>query len=125
VTRDQVQHLEAKDREETDFIADEDEHDEDSDDEIDCGKDDGIGNELTDEDLNQMEDETDSAVSAQNGGGDEIEDLEPIVDEEKLEIPTSRWTNAMRLETRASNQKLFLIHRRLEQVLNDDTRTMG
>lgn len=125
VTRDQVQHLEAKDREEADFIADEDEYDGDSDDEMDGGKDDGIGNELTDEDLNELEDETDSAVSAQNGGVDAIEDLEPIVDEEKLEMPTSRWTNAMRLETRASNQKLFLIHRHLEQVLNDDTRTMG
>lgn len=117
--------MEAKDREEADFIADEDEYDGDSDDEMDGGKDDGIGNELTDEDLNELEDETDSAVSAQNGGVDAIEDLEPIVDEEKLEMPTSRWTNAMRLETRASNQKLFLIHRHLEQVLNDDTRTMG
>jgi hypothetical protein len=121
VTRDQVQHLEVKDEEEADFIVDEDEHDGDSDDEMD----DGMGNELTDNDLNQLEDETESAVSAQNSGRNPIEHLEPIVEEAKLELPTSRWTNAMRLESRASNQKLFLIHQRLEQVLNDDTRTMG
>jgi hypothetical protein len=125
VTRDKVQHLEAKDREEAGFIADEDEHDGDSDDEMDDGSDDGIGNELTDDDLNQLEDEAESAVSAQDGGRNAIEHLEPIVDEAKLELPTSKWTNAMRLETHASNQKLFLIHRCLEQVLNDDTCTMG
>lgn len=125
VTRDQVQHLEAKDKEEADFIAEEDEYDGDSDDEMDDGNNDGIGNELTDDDLNQLEDEAESAVSAQDGGRNAIEHLEPIVDETKLELPTLRWTNAMRLETRASNQKLFLIHHRLEQVLNDGTRTMG
>ena len=80
---------------------------------------------MTDDDLNQLEDEAESAVSAQDGGGNAVEYLEPIVDEANLELPTSRWTNAMRLDTGASNQKLFLIHRRLEQVLNDDTRTMG
>ena len=120
VTRDQVRHFTAKDkdREEACFSADEDEHDGNSDDEMDERNDDGIGNELTDDDLNQLEDEAESAVSAQDGE-------EPIFDEARLELPTSRWTNAMRLDTGASNQKLFLIHRRLEQVLNDETRTMG
>ena len=121
VSRDQVQHLEVKDEEEADFIVDEDEHDGDSDDEMD----DGIGNELTDNDLNQLEDEAESSISAQNSGRNPVEHLEPIVEEEKLELPTSRWTNAMRLESCASNQKLFLIHQQLEQILNDDTRTMG
>ena len=90
VTRDQVQHLEVKDEEEANFIVDEDKHDGDSDDEMD----DGMGNELTDNDLNQLEDEAESAVSAQNSGRNPIEHLEPIVRETKLELPTSRWTNA-------------------------------
>ena len=85
-----------------------------------------ICNELTDDDLNQLqlEDEVESAVSTQDGGN-AVNYLEPVIDEAYLELPTSRWTNAMRLETGASNQRLFLIHRRLKQVLNDDTRTMG
>jgi len=37
VTRNQVPHLEVKDKEEADFIVDEDEHDGDSDDEMDDG----------------------------------------------------------------------------------------
>ena len=125
VTKDEVQHLEAigaKVKTDIDFSPDEDECDGDSDDEMD-------GNELTNDDLNQLEDDADSAVSAhwQDGGtdADESRILEPIVDEAELELPIPRWTNAMRLEGRASNQKLFLIHRRLEQVLRDNTRTMG
>ena len=121
VARDEVDHLKAKDEKEADFSPDEDEHDGDSDDEMDEGNNDGIGNELTDDDLNQLEE----VESAQDGGRDADEHLEPIVDEARLELPISGWTNAMRLETCASNQKLFLIHRRLKQVLNNDTCTMG
>lgn len=120
VTKDDVKHLENKI--EADFIPEE--QDEDSDDELDLdnNKDDGIGNGLTDNDLNQLEIEAEPAVPAQDGG---VEHLEPIVAEAHLELPTSEWTNAMLLGTRPSNQKLFLIHRRLEEVLDDDTRTMG
>lgn len=55
---------------------------------MDGGNDDGNGNELTDDDLNQLEDEAESE-------GERVEHLEPIVDEAKLESPISRWTNVM------------------------------
>ena len=42
---------------------------------------DGIGNELTNDDLSRMEDEAESAISAQDGGRDADEYLEPIIDE--------------------------------------------
>lgn len=118
VTREEIENLE--DEIDAEFNPDENELDEDSDDEID--NDDGIGNELTGNDLNQLEDE---AEDAQDGGEEDEFYLEPIVDEAELELPTSEWTKAMRLESRASKQKMFLIHRRLGEVVEDDTRTMG
>ena len=42
---------------------------------------DGIGNELTNDELSRLEDEAESAISAQDGGRDADEHLEPIVDE--------------------------------------------
>jgi len=130
VTRGDVEGLEARD-EEADFNPDEcedaddeiDIENDDEDDEINIEKDDEVGNELTDNELDQLEDEAVSAVSSAPDGW--IELVEPVVAEADLELPTLEWTNIMLIESLASNQKLFLIHQRLEEVLRDVTRSMG
>jgi len=131
VTRGDVEGLEARD-EEADFNPDEcedaddeiDIENDEEDDEMNIGKDDDeVGNELTDNELDQLEDEAVSAVSSAPDGW--IELVEPVVAEADLELPTLAWTNIMLIESPASNQKLFLIHQRLEEVLRDVTRRMG
>jgi hypothetical protein len=51
--------------------------------------------------------------------------LEPIVAEDHLVIPGNTWTQLLRLDSKASNQKMFLIHSRLRAVARDATGTNG
>jgi hypothetical protein len=121
VSRDQVRHY-GNDGDD-DFLAEQDEEMEidldDDDDEMDCG----IGDELSDDELSQL---VEASVQPDRFSDDSSAGLlEPVVDEASLAIPSSKWTGAMRLDSRASNQMLFLIHRRLGQVIGDRTGAMG
>jgi len=51
--------------------------------------------------------------------------LEPVAAELDLALPEDRWTRLLRLDTRASNQKMFLIHSHLRDVVRDNTGMMG
>jgi len=51
--------------------------------------------------------------------------MEPVVAELDLALPEDRWTRLLRLDTRASNQKMFLIHSHLRNVVRDNTGMMG
>jgi len=51
--------------------------------------------------------------------------LEPIVAEDHLVIPENTWTQLLCLDSRASNQKMFLIHSRLRAVAQDATGANG
>jgi hypothetical protein len=46
--------------------------------------------------------------------------LKPIV-EANLAIPKNPWTKFLRLDSRASNQKMFLIHSHLQTIDLDPT----
>jgi hypothetical protein len=123
VSRDQVRHY-GNIGGDDDFFAEQDEDMEIDldDDEMDCA----IGDELSDDDLSRLVEDPEGLLkpdrfSDENNAGL----LEPVVDEANLAIPSSKWTGAMRLEGRASNQMLFLIHHRLGQVLQDRTGVMG
>jgi hypothetical protein len=65
--------------------------------------------------------------SSRSGGNEETEEmyLEPTVAEENLQIPENKWSQLLRLDSKASNQKMFLIHSRLRAVARDATGAMG
>jgi hypothetical protein len=69
----------------------------------------------------------DQSSPSQSEEGEETEDmyLEPIVAEENLAIPEDTWTKLLRLDSRASNQKMFLIHSHLHTVALDPTGSKG
>ena len=51
--------------------------------------------------------------------------LEPVVAKLDLVLPEDRWTRLLHLDTRASNQKMLLIHFHLQDVVRDNTDMMG
>jgi hypothetical protein len=65
--------------------------------------------------------------SSLSEGDEETEEmyLEPIVAEDHLMIPENTWTQLLCLDSKASNQKMFLIHSRLRAVARDATGANG
>lgn len=113
-TRDQVKNLEKND---DDISVEQDDEDMEVDDDA------GYGNvtELNDNDLEQLVEESDVPVVLAQSGGEITTGpylIEPIGKEGNLQIPCSKWTGAMRLESRVSHQMLFLIHHRLGEVVD-------
>ena len=74
-----------------------------------------------------FEETRDQSAPSQSEADEETEDtyLEPIVAEENLAIPDDTWTKLLRLDSRASNQKMFLIDSHLQTVVLDPTGAMG
>jgi hypothetical protein len=112
-------------------------HDEESDDEMSDGDpgedDDDTEAEVIDEDSNELDLISElgglrgQSSSPQSEGDEETEEmyLEPIVAEENLMIPENMWTQLLGLDSKASNQKMFLIHSRMLTVARDSTGAMG
>ena len=111
-------------------------HDEDSDDEMSDGDpgedDDDTEAEVIEEDFDELDLISELGClrgqsSSPQSEGDETEEmyLEPIVAEENLMIPENTWTQLLRLDSKASNQKMFLIHSRMRTVARDSTGAMG
>ena len=107
----------------------------DSDDE-DGGED--MEDELFDEDIDELDligqsevhvantDDEPSDASAPSGPPQSENDfLEPVVAITDLALPENRWTKLLHLDTRASNQKMFLIHSHLRDVRRDNTGAKG
>lgn len=109
----------------------------DSDDENDEGKD--CGDVLLEDDIDELDligqsegpaaqeanPEDESAEARSSSPISEEDLLEPVVTETDLVLPLNTWTGLLCLDTQASNQKMFLIHTRLRNVVRDDTGMMG
>ena len=103
-----------------------------SDDEGDLGED--LGDVLLEDELDLMDQPEDPMAHVVHVN-DEISDahnssisedyLEPVVPDADLAVPENRWTKLLRLDSRASNQHMFLIHSRLRDVVSDNTGRMG
>jgi hypothetical protein len=105
-----------------------------SDDEDDMGED--LGDVLLKEDIDEL-DQPDDPMANMVNANDEISNahssssvseedyLESVVPDADLAVPENRWTKLLRLNSRASNQHMFLIHSRLGDVIGDNTGRMG
>ena len=108
-----------------------------SDDEDDMGED--LGDVLLEEDIDELDimDQPDDPTANMVNANDEKSDahssssvseedyLEPVVPDADLAVPENRWTKLLRLDSRASNQHMLLIHSRLGDVVGDNTGRMG
>ena len=115
--------------------ADEDDDEAESDEEL-SDDDEGTEEELFEDDPNAFdlvnepdgfEEAQDQSSLSQSEGDEETEDmyLEPIIAEENLAIPEDTWTKSLHLDSRASNQKMFLIHSHLQTVVLNPMGVMG
>ena len=108
-----------------------------SDDEGDMGED--LGDVLLEEDIDELDlmDQPEDPMAHVVHANDEISDvhnsssaseedyLEPVVPDADLAVPENRWTKLLHLDSKASNQHMFLIHSRLRDVVRDNTGRMG
>ena len=128
VQREDVIHL-AETTAHSDFEPDEEdgENDEDEKDDEDAyGQETGEDVEFTDDKSLEEPDSQAEDGSAQSGQNNSRADfLEPVMAEANLILPTTDWTNLLRLETSASNQQFYLIHAHLRNVVQDNTGHMG
>jgi hypothetical protein len=103
---------------------------------------DDAGEELFDDDLDELDligrhggpeegsvkrtqSERHSSTSESESESAEEDYMEPVVAEAALALPSRTWSRLLCLDTAASNQKMFLIHARLQTVVRDVTGSMG
>jgi hypothetical protein len=82
------------------------------------------------DELDLINDPGDSHGQSSFSGSGENEEtaeiyLEPVVAEKNLAIPENTWTQLLHLNSKALNQKMFLIYSRLQAVTHSATGAMG
>lgn len=83
------------------------------------------GRELTDDEVKNVELSTPLPAEEDEVGKGTHPLLEPVVPEAALTISSTDWSLSMRIDSSASNQKLFLIHKHLGEVASANTAIMG